>query len=145
MEPSESASSESDGREIGLVDTIADQNDSPFECYVHEEVRMKVEAELQQVQEPYRTTLILRDIEGLSYEEIADILKVSLGTVKSRLMRGREALRKRLLPYVQEVGKELGLKDVAAKSASTKKGAASEAPRASESRESKEAEVEIRR
>ncbi|MCU1285720.1 MAG: polymerase, sigma-24 subunit, RpoE [Acidobacteriales bacterium] len=143
MEPTENTS-ESEGRELGIVDTIADQNDSPFECCMHEEVRAKVETELKQVQEPYRTTLILRDIEGLSYEEIAEVLKVSLGTVKSRLIRGREALRKRLLPYVQEVGKELGLKDVVEKNVSAKKGASSEVPRAKQSRESKEAEVEIR-
>jgi RNA polymerase sigma-70 factor (ECF subfamily) len=68
-----------------------------------------VEAELKQVPEPYRTTVVLRDIEGLAYEEIAAVLEVSLGTVKSRLMRGREALRKRLLPYVQEVGEQMGL------------------------------------
>jgi len=44
----------------------------------------KVEVELAQVNEPYRTTVILRDIEDLSYEEIAEITGASLGTVKSR-------------------------------------------------------------
>ena len=73
-------------------------------------MRAAVEAELKQVQEPYRTTLVLRDIEGLSYEEIAEVLEVSLGTVKSRLIRGREALRKRLQAYAERVGPELGLR-----------------------------------
>jgi len=45
----------------------------------------------------------------MSYEEIADVLQVSLGTVKSRLTRGRQALKERLAPYVREVGGELGL------------------------------------
>jgi hypothetical protein len=45
----------------------------------------------------------------MSYEEIAEVTQVSLGTVKSRLTRGREALRQRLTAYVQEVGTELGL------------------------------------
>jgi len=45
----------------------------------------------------------------MSYEEIAEVLEVSLGTVKSRLTRGRDALRQRLAPYVREVGRELGL------------------------------------
>jgi RNA polymerase sigma-70 factor (ECF subfamily) len=68
-----------------------------------------VDQELRQVAEPYRTTLILRDLEEMSYEEIAEILQISLGTVKSRLTRGRQALKQRLAPYVREVGGELGL------------------------------------
>jgi RNA polymerase sigma-70 factor, ECF subfamily len=64
---------------------------------------------LRKVPEPYRTTLILRDLEEMSYEEIAEVLEISLGTVKSRLTRGRDALRQRLAPYVREVGHELGL------------------------------------
>jgi len=51
----------------------------------------------------------LRDLEDMSYEEIAEVLEISLGTVKSRLTRGRDALRQRLTPYVREVGNELGL------------------------------------
>jgi len=47
----------------------------------------------------------------MSYEEIAEVTQVSLGTVKSRLTRGREALRQRLAAYVEEVGAELGLQD----------------------------------
>jgi hypothetical protein len=54
--------------------------------------------------------VVLRDIEDLSYEQIAEITQVSLGTVKSRITRGRDALRKRLNEYVREVGAELGLK-----------------------------------
>jgi RNA polymerase sigma-70 factor (ECF subfamily) len=109
IEAPASAQDEND-RTLGLKDTLADENDSPFDCYAHEEIRARVETELKEVSEPYRTTLILRDIEGLSYEEIAEILEVSLGTVKSRLTRGREALRNRLLQFVQESGDELGLK-----------------------------------
>jgi RNA polymerase sigma-70 factor (ECF subfamily) len=45
----------------------------------------------------------------MSYEEIAEVLEISLGTVKSRLTRGRDALRQRLAPYVREVGNEMGL------------------------------------
>ena len=59
--------------------------------------------------EPYRTALILRDLEEMSYEEIAEVLQISLGTVKSRITRGRQALKQRLAPYVREVGGELGL------------------------------------
>jgi RNA polymerase sigma-70 factor (ECF subfamily) len=48
---------------------------------------------LGEVPEPYRTTLILRDIEGFVYEEVAEMQGVNLGTVKSRLVRGRACLK----------------------------------------------------
>jgi RNA polymerase sigma-70 factor (ECF subfamily) len=90
-------------------DMLVDHTESPFDMAVHEEVRARVEEELRQVSEPYRTTVILRDLEEMSYEEIAEITDVSLGTVKSRLTRGREALRKRLTGYVVENAQQLGL------------------------------------
>jgi len=93
----------------GYKDTLVDQHESPLECFAHEEVRVRVGEELRKVAEPYRTTVVLRDLEEMSYEEIAEITQVSLGTVKSRLTRGREALRQRLTSYVKEVGSELGL------------------------------------
>ena len=101
---------EDEGQSFALKETLVDAGESPFDCAAHEEVRSKVEQELAMVTEPYRTTVVLRDIEGLSYEEIAEILQVSLGTVKSRLMRGRLALKKRLEAYANQVGRELGLK-----------------------------------
>jgi RNA polymerase sigma-70 factor, ECF subfamily len=94
----------------GMRDTLVDESESPFDTMVHQEVRMRVEQELRQVPEPYRTTVILRDLEEMSYEEIAEITDVSLGTVKSRLTRGREALRRRLTGYVMENAEQLGLK-----------------------------------
>jgi len=94
---------DSEGNSFGLCDVLMDQNDSPLEAFAHEEVRARVELELKQVPEPYRTTVVLRDIEGLSYEEVAEVLQISLGTVKSRLIRGREALKKRLEPFVREL------------------------------------------
>ncbi len=93
-----------EGSPVSLLDTLADGADSPFESLVHQEARGRVESELRQLPEPYRTAVVLRDIEELSYEEVAEVLGVSLGTVKSRLMRGRDALRKRLQAYVREAG-----------------------------------------
>ena len=52
--------------------------------------------------------MILRDIEELSYEQIAEVMQTSLGTVKSRLVRGREALRKRLEKHLPAFGMGLG-------------------------------------
>jgi RNA polymerase sigma-70 factor, ECF subfamily len=95
--------------ESALQVALTDPSDSPFDNVAHREVKRRVEQELSKVPEPYRTTLILRDLEEMSYEEIAEVLEISLGTVKSRLTRGREALRQRLAPYVREVGEELGL------------------------------------
>src|SRR5581483_352245 len=94
---------------IGLKDLLVDKGESPFDNVVHEEIRARVEEELRKVPEPYRTTVILRDLEEMSYEEIAEITEVSLGTVKSRLTRGREALKLRLTAYIKEVGPQLGL------------------------------------
>src|SRR6202035_550642 len=94
----------------GMRDTLVDESESPFDSVVHEEVRARVEEELRQISEPYRTSVILRDLEDMSYEEIAEITQVSLGTVKSRLTRGREALRRRLTTYVMENGQQLGLR-----------------------------------
>lgn len=103
---------ESEGFNTGESATqlaLTDHANSPFDSVAHHEVQHRVEEELRKVPEPYRTTLILRDLEEMSYEEIAEVLEISLGTVKSRITRGREALRQRLAPYVREVGNELGL------------------------------------
>lgn len=86
----------------GLKDTLVDTTRSPFDAMRQRELRERVEEELRHVQEPYRTTVILRDIEELSYEEIADVMQTTLGTVKSRLMRGRDVLKKRLEPWLQK-------------------------------------------
>ena len=92
--PIDQESAEGDrGTPVRLTDRLVDPAESPFEMAVHAENRARVEAALQQVPEPYRTTLILRDIEGFVYEDVAEIQGVNLGTVKSRLVRGRAALR----------------------------------------------------
>lgn len=107
------------GTSTGLKDTLMDETPSPFENVAHAEVRAHVDQELRQLPEPYRTTVVLRDIEDLSYEEIAEVMEVSLGTVKSRLMRGRDALKKRLEGYIREVGREIGIQPEAERSRGT--------------------------
>ena len=81
------------GTPCKLKETLIDPAESPFELAMHQQNREIVEAALSQVPEPFRTTLILRDIEGFVYEEVAEIQAVNLGTVKSRLVRGRALLR----------------------------------------------------
>jgi RNA polymerase sigma-70 factor, ECF subfamily len=101
---------DSEGAEDGTMQyALSDHRESPFDSVAHHEVQQRVDEALRKVPEPFRTTLILRDLEGMAYDEIAEILEVSLGTVKSRLTRGRQALKARLAPFVREVGNELGL------------------------------------
>lgn len=75
---------------------IPDSSPSPYDYAVEHEQHAMIEAALARLNPSYRAAVILRDIEELSYEEIAEILQVALGTVKSRILRGREALRKDL-------------------------------------------------
>lgn len=90
-----------DGEPFSLGSTLADGHASPFDHAADAEVRGRVEAALREVPEAFRTVLVLREIEGFTYEEIADILRVNLGTVKSRLTRGRAALRELLRPAME--------------------------------------------
>ena len=90
-----------------VQEALVDEGASPFQSAVQDELRMHVEQELAHVPEPFRTAVILRDIEELSYEEIAEVTETTLGTVKSRLTRGRDALRKRLESYVRQAAPEL--------------------------------------
>lgn len=100
IEPVESENAPDEAMQSALTD----RHHSPFDSVAHHEVQQVVDRELRKLAEPYRTTLILRDLEDMSYDEIAEVLQISLGTVKSRLTRGRQALRERLAPYVRELG-----------------------------------------
>jgi RNA polymerase sigma-70 factor (ECF subfamily) len=73
---------------------MTDPGRSPFEQTSDHETRALVEQALEKLNPKFRAAVVLRDIEDLRYEDIATVLDVSLGTVKSRIMRGREALRK---------------------------------------------------
>ncbi len=75
----------------------------PYQVLEQAEREVVVKQALASLAPPYRTVLVLREIEGLPYEEIAQVLGLAVGTVKSRLMRGRELLRRKLAGYV---GKE---------------------------------------
>ena len=80
-----------------LADVLADPQEDQYEQLLRQERMQAVETALSQVKESFRIAVVLRDIEGLTYEEIAEVVQVSLGTVKSRILRGREALKLRLL------------------------------------------------
>jgi RNA polymerase sigma-70 factor, ECF subfamily len=99
---------DSESSSFGVKDALVDEGKSPLQNVYDEELKARVEAELTALSEPYRTTVILRDIEELSYEQIAEVMQTSLGTVKSRLVRGREALRKRLERHLPAFGVRMG-------------------------------------
>jgi RNA polymerase sigma-70 factor (ECF subfamily) len=67
---------------------------SPEEALLLQEEHAEIERLLQQLPLQQRIAVVMRDIEGLSYEEIADSMHISLGTVKSRIARGRETLKR---------------------------------------------------
>ena len=75
---------------------IPDRTRSPYDEAADREQHRMIESALGRINPIFREAVVLRDIMDLSYEEIADVLGVTLGTVKSRILRGREALREEL-------------------------------------------------
>lgn len=68
------------------------------------DLRPALAAALDQLQEPFRSTVILVDVEDQSYDAAAEILGVPIGTVRSRLFRGRRQLQERLAAYAKDAG-----------------------------------------
>ena len=81
---------------------IEDLGATPFEQLASREIQVAVQHALQEVPDVFRTAVILRDLEGLSYDEVAEVLECSVGTVKSRILRGRRSLRQVLEPLLKE-------------------------------------------
>jgi RNA polymerase sigma-70 factor (ECF subfamily) len=80
-----------EGKEFTLEQASCEP--SPEELYESKQLKLILHKSLEKLSLKLRTVILLREIEGLSYEEIAYILDVSMGTVKSRISRGREELR----------------------------------------------------
>lgn len=87
---------------------VADESADPQSAAEARELQQIVACGLQQLSEDHRTVLVLFDINGLSYEEIAEVLDVPLGTVKSRLNRARLALRRAIAPQVEPFREQNG-------------------------------------
>lgn len=96
-------------RTVSLDAPAAEGNDAPLSAglacdagldperqALARERELALHAALQSLSRPYREVIVLRDIEGFSYEEVATTLDLNVGTVKSRLSRGRNELRRRL-------------------------------------------------
>jgi len=74
---------------------VADPSQNPLEVVERSELQQIIQDSLTSLPEEYRVVVVLREIQGFSYQEIAEILNCSLGTVKSRLNRARKALKEK--------------------------------------------------
>lgn len=78
---------------------IPDTRENPERVVLHEELDEQIQKALASLPADFRMTVILADIEGMSYEEISETMRCSLGTVRSRLHRGRKLLRQKLAGF----------------------------------------------
>ncbi|MFU8821249.1 MAG: RNA polymerase sigma factor RpoE [Gammaproteobacteria bacterium] len=76
------------------------ESDTPEGIALSEEIRETVNLAIEALPEDLRTAIVLREIEGMSYEEIATAMECPVGTVRSRIFRAREAIDKRLKPLL---------------------------------------------
>lgn len=81
---------------------VASDAPSPDDDLATQEFYEHLRGAIAELPEAFRTTIVLREIEGLPYEEIAEMTGVSLGTVKSRIARARAKLQEMLQPYLVE-------------------------------------------
>jgi RNA polymerase sigma-70 factor (ECF subfamily) len=75
--------------------------DTPEGVLLTDEIRRVVEEAMEQLPDDLRTAIVLRELEGLSYEEIAEAMDCPVGTVRSRIFRAREAIDKKLKPLLE--------------------------------------------
>ena len=83
----------SDDSDMTLEDFMPSEQESPFQSAITQEFVDRVAICMDELSEQHREVLVLRNIENMSYDAIADRLGLSVGTVKSRIARGRERLR----------------------------------------------------
>jgi len=86
---------------------LPDSSTSPEEVFDRTHLDGRLQQALESLPPDFRMAVILCDIEGFSYEEIAQIMNTSIGTVRSRIHRGRRALREKLAPHLTEQGQEV--------------------------------------
>ena len=83
------------------AERVPDPRPGPEGLTYGQEIQIRVQQELSRLPLNQRAVLVLRDIDGMEYQEIAQTLEISLGTVKSRLARGRDALRRALTDLIE--------------------------------------------
>ena len=82
---------------------IPDKEAMPQELALNSELDRKIQAAISELPEQFRTIIVLRELQGLSYEEIASLTDTNIGTVKSRLARARGRLQEVLKPYLDDL------------------------------------------
>lgn len=87
-------------QDLGIEPQDTSPAGDPERSAINVHLRAAIHNALQRLAEPFRTAVILHDIDGLSQEEVASILQCPLGTAKSRIQRGRRQLRELLAPFV---------------------------------------------
>lgn len=80
---------------------LPDSAEGPEALTVSNELDAEMQRALATLPKDFQLTVVLSDIEGLSYEEVSDVMGCSIGTVRSRLHRGRKLLREKLRPYLE--------------------------------------------
>lgn len=99
FDPQSTVNEQEDSLDANVVGQFADGSPTPEQELDYDEQKEIIAASLRQLPENQRIVLVLHDVEGFSYQEIADIVGASIGTVRSRLHYGRIKLRELLEPY----------------------------------------------
>jgi RNA polymerase sigma-70 factor, ECF subfamily len=94
------ASRDDDGDETSRVENELSDGETPEALLASKEIAQAVNAAIAALSEDLRQAITLREIEGLSYEEISDVMNCPIGTVRSRIFRAREAIAERLRPLL---------------------------------------------
>lgn len=89
-----------DGEETSRAESELSDGETPEAVLASKEIAAAVNAAVEALSEDLRQAITLREIEGLSYEEIADLMNCPIGTVRSRIFRAREAIAVRLRPLL---------------------------------------------
>ena len=92
--------SRDDDDETSRVETELSDGETPEALLASKEIANAVNASIEALSEDLRQAITLREIEGLSYEEIAEVMNCPIGTVRSRIFRAREAIAQRLRPLL---------------------------------------------
>ena len=92
--------SHDDGDETSRAENELSDGETPEAVLASKEIAATVNAAIDALSEDLRQAIVLREIEGLSYEEIADVMNCPIGTVRSRIFRAREAIANRLRPLL---------------------------------------------